>query len=70
MPLVVEPDPSKAMKGADVVYTDVWASMGQEHEADQRREVFKPYQVDEALLALPAPTRYFCTACRHTGVRR
>jgi ornithine carbamoyltransferase len=50
-PLVHEPDPRKAVKGADVVYSDVWASMGQEQEADQRREVFKPYQVNEALLA-------------------
>ncbi len=51
VPLVVERDPRKAVKGADVVYTDVWASMGQEHEADQRREIFKPYQVTEALMA-------------------
>ena len=51
VPLHVEPDPRKAVKGAHVVYTDVWASMGQEHEADQRREVFAPYQVNEALMA-------------------
>ena len=51
VPLHVEPDPRKAVKGADVVYTDVWASMGQEHEADLRREVFAPYQVNEALMA-------------------
>ena len=49
--LHVEPDPRKAVKGAHVVYTDVWASMGQEHEADQRREVFAHYQVNEALMA-------------------
>src|SRR4051812_39542558 len=48
VPLVYERDPHEAVKGADVVYTDVWASMGQEHEADQRREVFAPYQVNEA----------------------
>ncbi len=35
-----------------MVYTDVWASMGQEHEADARREAFAPYQVNEELLAL------------------
>ena len=51
VPLVVEPDPQKAVKGADVVYTDVWASMGQEHEAEARREVFAPYQVNDDLLA-------------------
>jgi ornithine carbamoyltransferase len=49
--LVVQPDPRQAVAGADVVYTDVWASMGQEHQADQRRQVFEPYQVDEDLLA-------------------
>ena len=59
VPLVVEPDPRKAVKGADVVYTDVWASMGQEHEADQRREVFAPYQVNEALLARARPDAIF-----------
>jgi ornithine carbamoyltransferase len=59
VPLVVEPDPRKAVKGAEVVYTDVWASMGQEQEADQRREVFKPYQVNEALLAKARPDAIF-----------
>jgi len=57
--LVVEPDPRKAVKGADVVYTDVWASMGQEHEADQRREAFRPYQVNEALMARARPDAIF-----------
>jgi ornithine carbamoyltransferase len=36
--------------GSDVVYTDVWASMGQEAEAEQRARIFRPYQVNEALL--------------------
>ncbi|MGC8639276.1 MAG: ornithine carbamoyltransferase [Isosphaeraceae bacterium] len=57
--LKIEPDPKKAVKGADVVYTDVWASMGQEHEADLRREVFKPFQVNEALLARAHPGAIF-----------
>jgi ornithine carbamoyltransferase len=51
IPLVVEHDPRKAVTGADVVYTDVWTSMGQEHEADLRREVFAPFQVNESLMA-------------------
>jgi ornithine carbamoyltransferase len=50
-PLLLEHDPRKAVKGADVVYTDVWASMGQEKEAARRRDIFAPYQVNEALLA-------------------
>jgi ornithine carbamoyltransferase len=45
-------DPREAVSGADVVYTDVWASMGQEVEAEQRRQVFQPYQVNEDLLSL------------------
>jgi len=44
-------DPVQAVKGADVVYTDVWASMGQEHEAELRRGVFRPYQLNTELLA-------------------
>jgi ornithine carbamoyltransferase len=49
--LRVDPDPRSAISGADIVYTDVWTSMGQEHEAARRREAFAPYQVDEDLLA-------------------
>ena len=45
-------DPYKAVKGADVIYTDVWASMGQEEEAEKRRRAFSGYQVDERLLDL------------------
>jgi ornithine carbamoyltransferase len=44
-------DPSEAVAGADVVYTDTWISMGQEAEAAGRRAVFGPYQVSEALFA-------------------
>ena len=43
-------DPSEAVRGADVVYTDVWASMGQEEEAERRKTVFRPYQVNNTLL--------------------
>lgn len=48
-------DPHEAVCGADVVYTDVWTSMGQEDERAVRRSVFAPYQVDSALQALAAP---------------
>jgi len=45
-------DPYKAAKGADVIYTDVWVSMGQEAEARKRRRAFSGYQVDNTLLSL------------------
>ena len=45
-------DPHEAARGADVVYTDTWTSMGQEHDADWRRVVFAGYKVDPALRAL------------------
>jgi ornithine carbamoyltransferase len=45
----------EAAAGADVIFTDVWASMGQEGEAEQRRAVFKGYQINRELLAAAAP---------------
>ena len=39
------------MRGADVIYTDTWTSMGQEEETEKRRQVFPPYQVNDDLLA-------------------
>ncbi len=45
-------DPQEAVRDADIIYTDVWASMGQESESDHRKRVFKPYQVNASLLAL------------------
>ena len=46
----VLPDPQSAVKGAHVVYTDVWASMGQEDESEERSLVFRAYQVNRALV--------------------
>jgi len=45
-------DPREAVRGAGFVYTDVWTSMGQEAEREERRRLFAPYQVNAALLAL------------------
>jgi len=45
-------DPHAAVAGADVVYTDAWTSMGQEAEAEERRDAFARYQVNEALMAV------------------
>jgi len=43
-------DPAAAVKAADVIYTDVWTSMGQEAEREERLRIFAPYQVNAALL--------------------
>ena len=44
-------DPVEAVKGADAVYTDAWASMGQEDDAERRAGIFKPFQVNAELMA-------------------
>src|SRR5881397_219965 len=49
------PDPQAAVKGAQVVYTDVWASMGQEDESEERSLVFRPFQVNQAMIDLADP---------------
>jgi len=52
-------DPFAAVAGASVVYTDVWASMGQESEADQRRTAFAGFTVDNAMMTNAAPDAIF-----------
>ena len=52
-------DPKKAVKGVDVVYTDTWASMGQEAEKEIRKKAFVGYQVDDAMMALAKPDAIF-----------
>jgi ornithine carbamoyltransferase len=52
-------DPSEAVTGADAVYTDVWTSMGEEAEADERRRLFAPYQVNDRLMARAKPGALF-----------
>jgi ornithine carbamoyltransferase len=48
-------DPHQAVKGANVIYTDTWTSMGQEEEAKNREQVFPPYQVNEKLVSEADP---------------
>jgi ornithine carbamoyltransferase len=57
--LEVLTDPHQAVAGADAVYTDAWASMGQEHEAEGRKKIFQPYQVNEALMTEAASHAVF-----------
>ena len=52
-------DPHAAVKNADIVYTDVWASMGQEAEAAKRQKDFADYQVNAALMASAPKTARF-----------
>lgn len=52
-------DVDEAVWGADAIYTDVWASMGQEDQADERRRVLAPYQVNGKLMAKAAPGALF-----------
>ena len=48
--MVLVADPREAVRGAQVLYTDVWTSMGREDEADRRRADFADYRIDDALL--------------------
>lgn len=57
--LLVTEIPEEAVEGAHVVNTDVWASMGQEGEADARRNAFRGYTVDAKLMKLADPTAIF-----------
>ncbi|HZJ83023.1 MAG TPA: ornithine carbamoyltransferase [Clostridia bacterium] len=52
-------NPVEAVEGADVIYTDVWTSMGQENETKNRLETFAPYQVNSTLFSLAKPDAIF-----------
>jgi ornithine carbamoyltransferase len=53
--IVLTYDPKVGAKDADYVYTDVWASMGQETEVEQRKHIFRPYQLNRDLMAQAKP---------------
>ena len=59
VPPTLTQNPHEGVAGAQVVYTDVWASMGQEAEAEERKKEFAPYQVNEELMSLAAPDAIF-----------
>ena len=57
--------------GADAIYTDVWTSMGQEREADRRKQIFAPYQVNASADGAPRRrARCSCTACPRTAAKK
>jgi ornithine carbamoyltransferase len=57
--VIITEDAVAAVRDADVVYTDVWASMGQEDEADSRRRAFAGFTVDDRLMGAAAPDAVF-----------
>jgi ornithine carbamoyltransferase len=57
--ITVTNDPAEAVRGAHAIYTDVWASMGAENEAAERRTAFAEYQVDEEMFQLADPNAVF-----------
>ena len=57
--ITVTTDPAEVVEGAHAVYTDVWASMGQESEAVERARIFAPHQVNEDLFAMARPDAIF-----------
>lgn len=57
--ITITADPVEATAGAAAIYTDVWTSMGQEAEADDRKRIFEPYQVNDALMARTAKDAIF-----------
>jgi ornithine carbamoyltransferase len=57
--LTLTNDPAEAVRDADAVYTDTWASMGQEAEAESRAQAFHAYQVNDALMANARPDALF-----------
>lgn len=66
--VIEEPDPVRAVKNADVIYTDVWASMGQEGESKQRLRDFAAYQVNAALMKkAPAHAKFMHCLPAHRG---
>jgi ornithine carbamoyltransferase len=66
----VTSDPNEAVANAHAVYTDVWASMGQENEASIRREIFAPLRSMKILCLTPCPKRSSSTACRPNAARK
>ncbi|MBX5464361.1 MAG: ornithine carbamoyltransferase [Clostridia bacterium] len=56
-------EPGEGVRGADAVYTDVWASMGEEDQAEERRRILAPYQVNGALMAATGRARSIFLHC-------
>jgi ornithine carbamoyltransferase len=57
-PVTITPDPVEAAQGADILYTDVWVSMGKEEEAEHRAAQFARYQINDEVVAAAAPSSH------------
>ena len=57
-PVTITPDPLEAARGADILYTDVWVSMGKEEEAEHRAAQFARYQINDEVVAAAPPTAH------------
>ena len=57
--ITISHNPATAVEGADVIYTDVWASMGQKEEAKEREKAFKSFQVNQTLMSLTGKETLF-----------
>jgi len=57
--IIIDHDPLRAVHDADVVYTDVWASMGKKHEFEERKQHFTGFQVNHDMMAAAGPDAYF-----------
>jgi ornithine carbamoyltransferase len=64
----ISDDPDASAEGADCIYTDVWASMGQEDETEERAGVFAEYQVDEDMMALTNDAYFLHCLPAHRGM--
>jgi ornithine carbamoyltransferase len=68
--VLITTDAAEALKGADVVATDTWVSMGQEAEKEARMQLFREYSVDEAAWRRPPRTPSCCTAFPPTAAMK
>gem|GEM_PF-4777014 len=63
-------DPMEAARGAHLVTTDVWTSMGYEEENAARMKAFADWRVDDEMMAIADKMPYSCTVCRRIGARK
>ena len=68
--IVLTHDPLEAAEDADLIVTDVWASMGQENEEEKRKKIFKPLQVNKKIMNVANKDALFMHCLPHIGVKK